>query len=299
MDSDAHAIFREAARRNSFAAAARALDIDPSAVSRSITALEARLEVRLFERSTRRVELTEAGALYLARIDPLLDEFEDAAQAARDLTGTLTGTLRVTASTAFGEAIVVPMLAGFMAEHTDLNVELILTDSVVDLLADRIDVAIRLTPDAPPDTIVTKLADTRYRVVAAPPYLAKNPISQPADLSGHDCLRFPIPGFSDNWLFRKNGKTIEVAVSGRLTILGARALLRAAMDGQGPALLADWLIADALADGRLTDVFPECECAAGGFDTAAWGLTPSRSYRPRKTTVFLEALRAHLRVHRT
>lgn len=295
MDIDGLRIFREVARQGSFAGGARALNLDPSAVSRTISGLEAESGVRLFERTTRRIALTDAGADWLARVSPIVDEFEDAVQSLIDSGNTIAGKLRVTASTAFGEAKTVPMLSGFLAAHPDLDLELRLTDTQVDLISEQVDVAIRLSPDAPPDTIVTKLADTRYRVVAAPD-VASQIGNDPSGLAEVDCLRFSILGFRDTWSFRKDGAVTDVAISGQVEMLGANALKRAAIEGLGPALLADWLIGRYVEDGSLVDCFPSYECApAGQFDTAVWGLTPSRRYRPRKTTAFLEAIRGYLR----
>ncbi len=292
---DVH-ICREVARRGSFAAAARAMDVDPSAVSRAVAALETRLGARLFDRTTRRVSITEAGSDWLARVDPLLEEFADAEEALRDRTGSVTGRLRISASTAFGDAMIVPMLGPFLDAHPDLEVDLRLTDAQVDIIGDRVDVAVRLSADAPPDTVLIRLVTTRYRVVAAPSYLARRSLGRPEDLGDHACLRFAIPGLRDRWTCRSGGEIREITIGGRLEILGAHALRRAAVAGLGPALLADWLVRDDIKRGALIDCFPDVEWAgAGSFDTAAWGLTPSRRYRPRKTTAFIDALRAHLR----
>ena len=294
MDVDGLRVFREVARQGSFAAGARTLGLDPSAVSRAIGALEAESGVRLFERTTRRIALTDAGADWLARVAPIVDEFDDAVDSLKDQGQAIAGRLRVTASTAFGEVMIVPMLGGFLSEHPALDIDLRLTDAQVDLIGEQVDVAIRLSPDAPPDTILTKLAETRYRVVAAPG-VADGLGPAPEDLCGADCVRFAIPGFRDRWSFRKDGTVTDVPVSGRLEILGAHAIRRAAIEGLGPALLADWLIREDLAAGRLVDCFPNHDCApAGQFETAVWGLTPSRRYRPRKTAAFLSALRGYL-----
>ena len=295
MNVDGLRVFREVARQGSFAKGARTLGMDPSAVSRAIAALETESGVRLFERTTRRIALTEAGADWLARVGPIVDEFDDAVDSLKDSGQAISGRLRVTASTAFGEAKIVPMLRQFLEAHPDLDIDLRLTDAQVDLIGEQIDVAIRLSPDAPPDTILTKLADTRYRVVATPD-VAADLSGDPSSLTGTDCLRFAIPGFRDKCSFRRRDDLFDVPVSGRVEMLGAHALRRAALEGLGPALLADWLIGDDVANGHLVDCFPDHDCApAGQFETAVWGLTPSRRYRPRKTAAFLESIRGYLR----
>ncbi|MEM9708698.1 MAG: LysR substrate-binding domain-containing protein [Pseudomonadota bacterium] len=294
MDLSSLRIFKECVARGSFAAAARALDLDPSAVSRSIAALEASLGLRLFERSTRHIALTEAGALYHGRVAPVLGDLDDAAEAAKDLGKGPKGRLRVSASTAFGERVIVPMLGAFLASYPDLSMDLRLTDAQVDLVADRLDLAIRLTPEAPPDTIIRKLCATRYRVVAAPSYRPPITLAEPGDLSACDCLLFALPGFRDLWRFRQGSDVIDVPINGRLEVTGAAAIAAAARSGIGPALLAEWLVAEDLASGRLVDLFPAYDVTATGFDNAAWLLTPSRRYEPLKTRVFATALRDHV-----
>ena len=294
MEIDGLRVFREVARQGSFAGGARTLGLDPSAVSRAISALESESGVRLFERTTRRIALTDAGTEWLARIAPIVDEFDDAVDSLKDRSHSISGRLRGTASTAFGEVMIVPMLGEFLTDHPELDIDLRLTDAQVDLVGEQVDVAVRLSPDGPPDTILTKLADTRYRVVASPE-VAHTLGASPETLAQASCLRFAIPGFRDRWSFRRDGATSDVAVSGRIEMLGAHALRRAAIEGLGPALLADWLIRSDLASGALVDCFPDHDCApAGQFETAVWGLTPSRNYRPRKTTAFLTALRGYL-----
>ena len=291
MNIESLEVFSECVARGSFAAAARALDIDPSQVSRTIAGLETTLGVRLFERSTRKMSLTEVGQTYHARIAPLLAEMADAAEIARDLSATPKGKLRIGASTAFGERIIVPMLGRFLEGQPNVDVELILSDGHADLLADRIDVAVRLTPEAPPDTIVSKLCPTRYRVLAA---AGHPPLASPDKLAGVSVVRFAYPGFRDLWRFRKAGQVTEVPISGSLEITGATAVLEAVRQGLGPGLLADWLCGDALTSGELVDLFPHHEVTATSFDTAAWVLTPSRRYQPLKVRTFVNALRAHV-----
>ena len=239
MDTKDLRTFSEVVRQGSFVGAAKALGQDPSVVSRAISGLEGRIGVRLFERSTRRIVITEAGAAYHARIEPLLAELEDAGAEARDLTASPRGTLRVSASTAFGEAVIVPALPSFRERYSDITLEFLFDDRPVDLIGEKIDLAVRLSPEAPPDMVVSRLMMTRYHVVASPIYLERNPLSQPSDLEDHDCLRFPFDGYRDRWLFRRNETETSVPVSGSTVMAGAMVLKKAALAGLGPALLAD------------------------------------------------------------
>jgi DNA-binding transcriptional LysR family regulator len=158
----------EVSRRGSFTAVARGRGIDPSSVSRAVAALERELGVRLFERTTRALAPTEAGRLYLARVAPLLEEFDRASDEARSARADPVGALRLTASVAFGQVCLVPLLPAFRGAFPRLGLELLLTDANLDLVADRVDLAVRLAPSFRADVIGTKLFPTRYRVCASP-----------------------------------------------------------------------------------------------------------------------------------
>jgi DNA-binding transcriptional LysR family regulator len=172
----------------------------------------------------------------------------------------------------------------------------VLTDGVLDLITEKIDVAVRLGPRIDSGLIGTQLMRTRYRVCASPDYLRVAPrLRVPSDLSDHSCLLFPYPGFRSHWRFRaKGGAVIEVPVNGAVTISNALALHRAARDGLGPVLLADWLVGEDLRNGRLVDLFPRFEATATDFDTAAWLLYPSRTYVPRKVRAFIDFLKSSM-----
>ena len=297
MDIEALKIVTLVAQQGSFAAAARVLTVDPSSVSRTVAAVEADLGLRLFQRSTRSLSVTEEGEAYLARLVPLLEELGHAQDEAREVSRHPAGTVRLTTSVAFAHICVVPHLSAFAAQYPDVSLEILPSDANLDLAANSIDLAIRLAPEPAGDLISTKLIDTRYRVVASPGYLAGSPpLSVPTDLQNHNCLRFALPEFRTRWRFRSAGEApIEVPVSGKVIIANAFSLRRAALDSVGPVLLADWLVRDDLADGALVDVFPDLDCTATEFDTAAWILYPSRSYLPRKVRVTIDFLRAALK----
>lgn len=293
MNTEDMALFVEIARQGSFAAAARARGVDPSSVSRAISTLEARLGVRLFQRSTRRLALTEAGARCLARVAPLLEELEDAIAATRDTGTRPRGILRLTASVAFGQQVVVPLLGRFRDSFPQVGVECLFTDANLDLVGERIDLAIRLAPAVGGDLVVSKLMDTRYLVVAAPAYLAAAPaLEAPEDLARHRALRFPFADYRSRWLFRDAaGAVTEQPVDGDLVLAPAGAIRDAAVGGLGPALLPDWLVREDLAAGRLARCLPAWDVTATRFDTAAWLAYPSRSHLPAKTRAMIGFLR--------
>lgn len=290
MNTSDLSIFQDVARAGSFSAVARSRQIDPSNISRAISGLEAALGIRLFERTTRRMTLTEAGARYLEGVAPILAELERVTAAARDSKPKPDGTLRLTASVSFGQERIVPLLPRFRALYPDLRLECSFTDTNLDLISDRIDLAIRLGPDVSGDVIRTKLMDTSYHLVASPDYLhTAPPLEKPADLALHRCVLFPLPEFTNSWVFEDpSGAQTRQDVQGDLVVSPAAALRDACRAGAGPALLADWLIKDDIAQGRLQKCLPSYRVTATRFDTAAWLVYPSRSFLPQKVRVAID-----------
>ena len=281
------------AQQGSFASAARVMNVDPSSVSRAVANAEAELGLRLFQRTTRTLTVTEEGEEYLRRITPLLEELEHAREAATQSLRRPTGTLKMTASVAFAHECIVPFLGRFHGRYPEVSVELLPTDANLDVAANGRDLAIRLAAEPSGDLISTRLLRTRYAVCASPDYLINHaPIVSPQDLTKHNCLRFALPDFRTRWRFRQtDGDAIEIPVTGHTIIANALSLRRAAREGLGPVLLADWLVGRDIADGRLVNLFPDYECTATEFDTGAWALYPSRSFLPRKVRAMIDFLR--------
>ena len=282
-------------RAGSLAQAAKESGLSPSAVSRQIASLETELGFRLFDRTTRRLSPTEAGRLYHHRIAPLIDAMEEARHIAADQVCSPSGTLKVTASVAFAERWLIPRLRGFQDAYPAVELDLALDDTPLDLVAEGVDIAIRLGARVRGDYIVSKLMATRYRVVASPDYVSRvGALARPEDLRERRCLCFAIQAYRTRWSFRKNGRrrSVDVPVRASLTISSALAVRRAALSGLGPALLADWTVADDVMQGRLIDLLPNWEASAEAFDTAAWILYPSRAYLPAKSRVFIDYMRA-------
>ncbi|MEM7648048.1 MAG: LysR family transcriptional regulator [Cyanobacteria bacterium P01_A01_bin.70] len=296
MDVSTLQLFVEVVRQGSFAAVARDRRLDPSSVSRAIANLEKELGVRLLQRTTRQLSPTEAGLTYFERVEPLVEELHQALAVTTDMSQQPKGQLRVTASVSFGLTCIVPLLPQFEAQYPDLTVDLLLTDAVVDLLAERVDLAVRLGRLADSTLMAQRLMPTRYSVCASPAYLSRAaPLRQPQDVEHHDCLRFPLAGFRSRWRFQDHdGGLTEVAVSGRTVISSAIALQQCAIAGMGLALLPHWLIDADIQRGDLVRVLPEYAVTATDFNTAAWLVYPSRSYVPRKVRVFINFLKAAL-----
>ncbi len=298
MDAITLKTFVDVARLGNFAHAARELELDPSSVSRTVAALEQELGVRLFQRTTRKLSLTEAGHAYLARISPLVDELEQAREEAlalsKGVNNQAQGTLRMTSSVSFGIIQIAPLLPEFRRLHSQLKVELLLTDANMNLVNDRIDLAVRLGSQFEGDVVLTKLMRTRYRVCASPGYIAQHgPPKSPADLAKHRCLLLALPEFRHEWHFKDaKGKVQTVSVDGDIIISSPLALRRCAIDGMGPVLLTDWLANEAIADGTLVDLFPHLQATATSFDTGVWLLYPTRSYLPLKVRVMVDFLKS-------
>ena len=189
-----------------------------------------------------------------------------------------------------------PLLPHFRTEFPNIQLELLLNDKNLDPVADQIDLAIRLGHEMSGDLISTKLFSTHYRVCASPAYIKKyGSLTEPADLTSHRCLLFDLPEYRSNWILRDSqGVTMHVQVSGDIVISSALALKQAALEGLGPALLANWMTDAELASGRLVDMMPDYTVAAASFDTAAWLLYSHRKYMPQKIRVTVDFLKRHL-----
>lgn len=299
MDTQHLRTFIEVVRQGSFAGAARRLDLASSQVTRAVAALEADLGTRLMHRTTRKLTLTESGTAYFRRVSTLMDELDAAADDARASTGDIRGLVRLTASVALGQKLVVPLLEKMHRQHPGLQLELRFSDLVVDLVGQQVDVALRQSPSVDESLIGMRLGTLRFRVCASPGYIAQHGRPElPADLSHRDCLRIALPGFSSAWSFRKrnaqDGEIDVVPVGGWLTASSALSLLASAVDGLGPVLLADWLVRPDVEAGRLVDLFPQHEVTSTHFDNAVWLLYASREHLPRRVRVVVDFFRDEL-----
>ncbi len=297
MDTHVLRTFVEVVKRGSFAAVARDRNIAPSTVSRAVVALEDELGVRLFQRSTRRLELTEAGILYFERIEPVVEELQRARHMAADMSETPRGLLRITAPVSFGQLMLIPLLPEFAETYPELSFDLQLTDTIVDLLADRIDVALRTGALSDSGFIASQLCPMALVVCASPRYLERyGQPALPADLQSHQCLCFSIGGWRSRWRFRdRQGHITEEPVRSRVVISNGLALKQCALADMGIALLPQWFVWQELRDGTLRNLFPDYDATRTEFDEAVWLLYPSRSYLPLKVRVFVDYLKAKFR----
>lgn len=292
MELSSLRIFVNSVKLGSFAAVARKMGLDPSTVSRSITNLEAELGFRILQRTTRKLSPTEAGSVYLERIQGLIDGFELAGEEARDLVNQPQGNLRIAACTSFGPRVLAPLLPKLMELYPDLTIELLLSDQQVDIIKEEIDLTIRFGNRPTGDFISTQLKPRKFRTCASPDFIQKyGSPSRPEDLAHLDCIVFRIPGHPALWKFRdKNAQITEVSTNGKLTTLHGTTMTAAALAGVGVAMLPDWLCDKEIADNRLIDLFPDLICTGTEFDTSAWLVYPSRRYLPLKVKKFIDFL---------
>lgn len=246
-------VFVRVAETGSFSRTARGLGLSQPSVSRIVSGLEARLGVSLLLRSTRKINLTEAGLDLLDRARRIIADVEDAEAAARGTDG-LRGILRVALPVTYGVREVIPRLPRFMDAHPDLKVELMMADRLEDLVAEGVDVAIRLGQLADSSLKARKIASAPRMVVASPDYIARRGSPEtPGDLAGHDFILGPGPA-RQTWTFQRGTSTVSVAAVGRLQAASAESVIAAARAGLGVALASLWMCRSELARGELVSI---------------------------------------------
>ena len=252
------AVFVKVVDSQSFAAAARDFGLSPAMVSKHVRALEERLGARLLNRTTRRLSLTEVGRGYYERARQVLADLEDADRAASDLHAAPRGTLKVNAPFSFGIRHVGPAIADYLAAYPGVAVDIDLSDRYIDLLAEGVDVALRIGRLADSSLIARRLAPIRLVACAAPAYLARRgPPARPRDLADHDCLLYTYAATADEWRFVGPGGTDEVVrVSGRLRANNGDLLMAAALDGLGIALAPSFMAGEHVQAGNLVTLLP-------------------------------------------
>lgn len=268
-------------------AAAERLGIAPSGVTRRLAALEARLGVQLVRRTTRRLDLTEAGRDLHARAVRILEELDDAEHAIVSGSASLSGTLRVAAPLSFGVQHLGPALSTFMERHPRLAVDLELDDARVDLIARGRDVALRIADLADSSLAARRLTSVRLVACAAPAYLERAGVpTHPGELREHACLRYTnTPGQS--WAWRgPDGASGTVEVAGPLVCSNGDILLQAAVAGHGVVLEPDFILNDAIRSGALRRILTDFAFPELGV----WAVWPSSRMLPRRVRVFVDFL---------
>jgi DNA-binding transcriptional LysR family regulator len=291
---DAMRTFLAVAEAGSFSAVARAHDVAVSSVSRKIDTLEAELAVKLFHRSSRLVMLTDAGEQFLPRARNIVAELDDAKGDLSALHTDPRGLLTVTAPSAFGRRHVSPAVASFLKLFPQTQIDLHVSDRLVDLSAQRVDVAIRIGALPDSDLVATRLAPLRRLACASPDYLARHGRpAGPADLLQHNCLTVastPVP--AGWWCFAGIHRGAPLPVRGSFRTDDTESLLLAAAAGVGIVHLASWLVSDMVSAGRLVPLFPELPLPLPTAQAAIHAVRlPGRSHAAR-AQLFVSHLRA-------
>jgi LysR family transcriptional regulator for bpeEF and oprC len=275
----------------SFSAAARDLGVTPSGVSKQLSRLEAQLGARLMHRTTRKARPTDAGMALYHRCRHLFDALDEAEEAVRSLTAKLTGTLRVTATPAFGRMHLVPALAEFAGNHPDIDFELRLTGRQLDLVDEGVDVAIREGKLTDSGLIATKLGEFGIALCAAPSYLARKAAPQTtADLAHHDFLSIRSRTLeADLMPPALDGGRIEL--KSRFRVNDLYSLRELALAGCGIAALPAYMIGELVTEGRLVRVLEDVELPR----IPVTALCPDRRYQPNRVRVLLSFLKQRFR----
>ncbi|WP_073664203.1 LysR family transcriptional regulator [Pseudomonas aeruginosa] len=283
--------FIAVARERSFTRAAARLGVSQAALSYTIRTMEARMGVRLLTRTTRSVSPTEAGERLLLNVAPRFEEIEAELMAVGELRDKPAGTIRVTASENAAEAVLWPRLAKLLPQYPLINVEVTVESRLVDIVAERYDMGIRLGDELARDMTAVRISpDMRVAIVGSPAYLAKHPAPRkPQDLAEHTCINLRLMSHGDlyAWELKKGKQQVNVRVEGRLVFNGTRPILQAALAGFGLGYLPEDMAQPYIAKGRLERVLEDWSPAFPGYHL----YYPSRRHPSRAMAVLIEALR--------
>ncbi|MCC7273106.1 MAG: LysR family transcriptional regulator [Alphaproteobacteria bacterium] len=289
---EATRIFVAVADAGSLSAAARRLGVPLATVSRRLAALEAHLSIRLLLRTTRRLALTEAGQRYLEAGRRILTDLEEAERSAAGTHGQPRGRLAITAPIVFGRLHVLPVVTGFLASHPAVDVRLALTDRVVDLLDEGLDLAVRIGTLAETTMVATRVGTIGRVVCASPAYLAAHGTPRaPRDLAGHDCIAFSAAAAVDRWVFPAEGGEVAVPVRARLIVSTAEAAVDAAVSGLGVTRVLSYQAEAALRAGSIRRVLAAFEPPPSPVSLAY----PQGRFLPAKVRAFLDFAAPRLR----
>ena len=282
------AAFIAVAETGSFTEGAKKLARDAPVISRRVSQLEQQLGVRLLSRTTRRVALTEVGAIYFHRVQGLLDELAIAGREASEIAASPQGLLRVSVPVTFGRQWIAPLLPAFLARHPQIRIDARFSDRRVDVVADGFDVAIRVGVLRDSTLTSRKIASYRSLLVAAPSYLARHGKPKtPAELTQHACLGFSGHADWPDWLMMKDGKRKTVRPAGPLIADNSEVVLIAAIQGAGITFTPDWLAGPEIRAGRLVEVLPGW---GGKAEGGVYVILPPGRLIPTKTRLFVEEI---------
>jgi DNA-binding transcriptional LysR family regulator len=276
----------------SLSAAARHLGMPLATVSRKVAELESHLKTRLLHRTTRQLSLTEAGASYVAACRRILEDIGEAERTATGEYAAPKGELVVTAPVVFGRLHIVPVVADFLAQYPEIDIRLVLTDRVVHMMDEQVDVAVRIGELPDSALMATRVGTVRRVVCASPAYLATHGApAKPRDLSGHNCITFEVLESKRAWVFETGKSELSVPVHSRLAVNTAEAAIAAAILGVGLIRVLSYQVADAIRDQTLRVVLDTFESAPLPISLVHTGQAPL----PLKLRAFLDFVTPRLR----
>lgn len=275
----------------SFSAAAREQGTSQATMSKKVAALEALLGVKLLSRTSRELSLTEVGQDYVHRCVSILGELDEAESNARSQMERPTGQLRISAPVVFGRQFIGPILAEFLKAYPELNVDLHLSDKHVDLIAERIDIAIRAKKLEDSTLVARHLFDNPMVLVAAPSYLETNAaIITPEQLTSHNCILYSMQKSINVWYFNQNDQRLSIPVSGNCRCDNGDVILQLAIDGSGIAQLPIWMVREYIDSGQLAIVLSDFEVKPLPFNA----VYPQNRYVPLKVRRFVEFIKTKI-----
>ncbi len=278
------------AEKRSFSVAARALGVSPSALSYTVKNLEKSLNVRLFNRTTRSVALTEAGEQFLRRVGPAITDLQNAENEMISERNRPSGSIRISAAEAGARPLIRHVLPDFLATYPDIHVDIVVDTRMVDIVADGFDAGIRVFEDVPRDMIAVRFGpDMRFAAVASPAYLSRHaPPTTPQDLLQHRCLRFRFTsGKLFHWNLEHRGTSVSFDAQGPMTLDNTNLMVDAALAGIGIAWVPEYHVVDHLAAGRLVHLLPEWSPSFPGLSL----YYPANRHPPTALRLFILAVR--------
>ncbi len=280
-------VFTAVVDAGSFAGAADKLDLSRGMATRYVAQLEAHLGVRLLNRTTRKLSLTEAGNDYYQRATQVLAMVEEAETSVAQEASVPRGTLRVTSSVTFGVHHLGRAITEYLQQYPGVQVDVTLNDRVVDLIEEGFDLGIRVATRIDPGLVARKLTPARIVVCASPGYLKKHGAPQsPEELTGHNCLSYAYWSLGNEWHFRRKGVERKVRVSGNLRGNNGDILVNAAIEGVGVILHPTFLVYEPLREKKLVRILPDWEAD----DLTVFAVYPNRKFLPPKVRSFIDFL---------
>ena len=288
-------LFAQTVQSGSFSEAGRTLGMAPSSVSRQISMLEDRLGVRLLNRSTRQLHLTEAGQIYYDRTTNILHAVEDANLAVAELESKPRGLLRLNIPVTFGRRHIIPALSGFMDLYPEVEMDVTMTDAMINVIEDGADLVVRIGELKDSSLIAKKLAANNRALCCSPEYLKKHGApATPKDLKDHRCLTYRRAVNPDMWHFADSSGNVEhVKINAAFHVNNGEALQPLARDGQGLILLPTDVVGSDLRRGSLVSVLEDYQASPISMDTGIYALYPSNRHMSPKVRAFVDYIKGH------